>query len=384
MADLKVSGFAAEPFGEIADLFASRLEGGGGASFSVTVEGEAVVDLWGGWKDAAGQQPWTEDTLVCVYSSTKTVTALVVLLLADRGLLDFDTPVARYWPEFGQNGKADITVAQVLSHASGLSGWDTPISVTDLYDWDKATSLLAAQAPAWEPGTAPGYHAVTQGFLIGEVVRRVTGASLGSVFAREIAQPCGVDFFIGLPESEDSRAAELTPPPPQPPFPPEVLAALSPITLSVLSNPPTNPLDTRDRRWRAAEIPAANGYGNARSLAKAMAILANGGMAGSTRVLSEGGCRRAFVQQIEGVDLVLGIPAHYSLGFGMAPMMPLPSDASIFWGGFGGSLVMVDPKARATYAFAMNVLSAQALGDPRGLGLAQAAWAIVNRMSDQL
>ncbi len=383
MADLKVSGFAAEPYREIADLFATRVEAGGGASFSVTVEGEAVVDLWGGWKDADQQQPWMEDTLVCVYSSTKTVTALVALLLADRGLLDFDAPVAHYWPAFGQNGKADITVAQVLSHASGLPGWDMPITVADLYDWDKATSLLAAQAPAWEPGTAPGYHAVTQGFLIGEIVRRVTGASLGEVFAREIAKPCGIDFFIGLPESEDDRAAQLTPPPPQPPFPPEALAALSPITLSVMTNPPTNPLDTRDRRWRAAEIPAANGYGNARSLAKAMAILANGGMAGSTRILSEAGCRRAFTPQVEGVDLVLGIPARYGLGFGMAPMMPLPSDASIFWGGYGGSLIMVDPDTRATYAFAMNVLSTQALGDPRGLGLAQAAWSIVNRMSNK-
>ena len=183
-----------------------------GASCCATLDGETVVDLWGGFADEKKTRPWQPDTIVNVYSTTKTMTALTALLLADRGELDFDAPVARYWPEFAANGKERIKVSQVMSHSSGLCAWREPITDPgDLYDWEKMTSLLAAQAPLWEPGTASGYHMFTLGFLIGEVVRRITGKSLGTFFREEIAGPLGADFHIGLPASEDPRVADIIP-----------------------------------------------------------------------------------------------------------------------------------------------------------------------------
>ena len=216
MADGSVQGFAHDRFAPVREAFEANLASGAdvGASFCATVEGETVVDLWGGYADEARTRPWERDTIVNVYSTTKTMTALTALLLADRGELDFDAPVARYWPEFAANGKAGVTVGHLMSHSSGLSGWKETVSEADLYDWDKVTALLAAQAPFWEPGTASGYHGMTQGYLVGEVVRRITGRSIGTVFREEIAEPLDADFYIGLPESEDARVADLIPPPP--------------------------------------------------------------------------------------------------------------------------------------------------------------------------
>ncbi len=173
----EVHGFAQDRFAAVKTLFEENIASGAeiGASFSATVNGETVVDLWGGHADPARTRPWEKDTIVNVYSTTKTMTALTALLLADRGLLDFDAPVARYWPEFAANGKAAVKVSHLMSHSAGLSGWKEKVSKSDIYDWEKATALLAAQAPFWEPGTAPGYHALTQGFLVGEVIRRITG-----------------------------------------------------------------------------------------------------------------------------------------------------------------------------------------------------------------
>ena len=184
-------GFTQEKFAPVRAFFESNLASGAdlGASFAATVEGETVVDIWGGWADPEKTRPWVSDTIVNVYSTTKTMTAITALLLADRGELDFDAPVARYWPEFAANGKADVKVSHLMSHAAGLSGWREKVTLDVHYDWEKATSLLAAQEPFWEPGTEPGYHAVTQGYLVGEVVRRITGRSLGTVFRTEIAEP---------------------------------------------------------------------------------------------------------------------------------------------------------------------------------------------------
>ena len=192
-------GFTQDRFAPVRAVFEANLASGAdiGASFCATVDGETVVDIWGGHADAEKTRAWERDSIVNVYSTTKTMTALTALLIADRGDLDFDAPVAKYWPEFAANGKADIKVSHVMSHSAGLSGWKEPITKTDLYDWDKCTSLLAAQAPFWTPGTAPGYHALTQGYLVGEVVRRITGKSLGTVFREEIAGPLGDDFQIG-------------------------------------------------------------------------------------------------------------------------------------------------------------------------------------------
>src|ERR1700722_16649815 len=318
MADGSVGGFTQDKFAPVRTAFEANLASGAdlGACFTATVEGETVVDLWGGWADEAKTRPWAQDTIVNVYSTTKTMTALTALLLADRGDLDFDAPVAKYWPEFAANGKAQVKVSHLMSHAAGLSGWKEPITLETLYDWDKATSLLAAQAPYWEPGTASGYHALTQGYLVGEVVRRITGKTLGTVFREEIAEPLGADFHIGLPASEDHRVADLIPPPPG--------GAVgdgeqSELNRNMSSNPPINPYDTRTRAWRAAEIPAAGGHGNSRSIAEIHALLANGGVAKGKRIMSEAGCRKALEQQIEGPDLVMSHmpPARFGLGFAL-------------------------------------------------------------------
>jgi CubicO group peptidase (beta-lactamase class C family) len=374
MADGAAAGFTHERFAPAREVFEANLASGAdlGASFAVTLEGESVVDLWGGWADEAKTRPWEEDTIVNVYSTTKTMTALTALLLADRGELDFDAPVARYWPQFAANGKDQVKVSHLMSHAAGLSGWKEPVSADDLYDWDKVTALLAAQAPYWEPGTQSGYHALTQGYLVGEVVRRITGRSLGTVFREEIAEPLGADFHIGLAAEHDPRVAELIPPPPGTGIADGEQGELN---RNMSTNPPINPLDTRTRAWRAAEIPAAGGHGNARSIAQIHALLANGGTAQGKRILSEAGCRKALEPQIEGVDLIFNAPAKYGMGFGLpGPMVPLPNPNSLFWGGYGGSLVIIDMDARTSIGYAMNKMAGTTTGDTRALGLAMAIW----------
>lgn len=367
-------GFTLDRFAAVRAAFDANLASGEdiGASFCATHNGETVADLWGGYADADRMRPWVKNTIVNVYSTTKTMTALTALLLADRGALDFDKPVAHYWPEFAANGKANVKVSHLMSHSAGLSGWKETITKDDLYDWEKVTSLLAAQAPFWEPGTAPGYHALTQGYLAGEVIRRIAGKTVGNVFREEFAEPLGADFHIGLPASADSRVADLIPPPPGTTI---ADTAMTELAKNMANNPGIDVSETRTRAWRNAEIPAAGGTGNARSIATVHTILANGGVANGKRFLSEAGCRKALEPQIEGTDLILGQPVKYGMGFGLpSPMVPLPNPNTIFWGGYGGSLVIIDMDARATIAYAMNKMARTTTGDTRALGLAMAVW----------
>ena len=370
----EVHGFVEPRFEPVRAAFAAALARGDdiGASFAATIDGEPVIDLWGGWADAARTRPWERDTIVNVYSTTKTMTALTALWLADQGELQFEQKVAHYWPEFAAAGKQDVTVAQVMSHAAGLSGFAEPMQPADLYDWQLACSRLAAQAPFWAPGTAPGYHAVTQGYLVGEVVRRITGKSLGTVFAEQLAGPLDADFHIGLDASHDGRVADLVPPPqgasisdgPQ-----------SDLARNMATNPPINPADTRTRGWRAAEIPAANGHGNARSVAAVQTLMANGGVAGGKRLLSEAGVRRALELQIDGHDQVLNMPVRYGMGYGLpGPARPLPNKNTVFWGGYGGSLVVCDMDARLCMAYAMNKMAGTTVGDMRAGMLMAGVW----------
>jgi len=358
-------GFADDRFAAVRQAFEENDEVG--ASVCVTVEGETVVDLWRGFADEARGRPWQRDTIVNVYSVTKTMTALTALLLADRGELEFEAPVARYWPEFAAGGKESVTVAQLMSHSSGLSGWREPITPEVLYDWEKTTSLLAAQEPFWEPGTASGYHGITQGYLVGEVVRRITGRTLGTVFREEIAEPLGADFHIGLPVSEDGRVADLIAPPEGSPFGPDSTE----LQLNAATNPELDQAITRTRAWRGAEIPAIGGHGNARSVAEIHALLANGGVAKGKRLLSEAGCRRVLEVQVEGPDLILGMKIRWGLGFAVnSGVMPNPD--TIYWGGAGGSLALIDMNARLTFAYTMNKMAGGTTGDERGLGLVMA------------
>ncbi|MEV4345799.1 serine hydrolase domain-containing protein [Actinoplanes sp. NPDC049596] len=351
----------------VRDAFERNLiDGEVGACFCATVDGEAIVDLYGGYADAARTRPWERDTIVNVYSTTKTMAALTALLVADRGELDFGAPVARYWPEFAAGGKGEVTVAQVMGHSAGLSGWRASLHPEDLYDWEKVTALLAVQEPFWKPGTASGYHVVTQGFLIGEIIRRITGRSLGTVFHEEIATPLGADFHIGLPESEEPRVAELIPYS-QEPFSDNLTALQD----NAAHNPRLDTTVANSRAWRAAEIPAGGGTGNARSVARIHTILANGGLG----LLSETTCRLAAQVQIEGTDLILGTPVRFGLGFAVGgPFMP--SDNTLYWGGAGGSFAVIDMDAHATYAYAMNTMAT----DPMlAFGPITAAWQAVSQ-----
>jgi CubicO group peptidase (beta-lactamase class C family) len=232
--------------------------------------------------------------------------------------------------------------------------------------------LLAAQAPYWAPGTKPGYHAMTQGFLVGEVVRRITGQSLGNVFRTEIAEPLGADFHIGLPASEDARVAELVPPVGGASINPDFTSEYAE---NMANNPGIDPRETATRAWRGAEIPAANGQGNARSVALIQTLMANGGVSNGKRILSEAGVRKALEEQIAGDDLVLGMPVRYGMGYGLpGPARPLPNPNTVFWGGYGGSLVIADMDARMCIAYAMNKMAATTVGDLRAGMLALTVW----------
>jgi CubicO group peptidase (beta-lactamase class C family) len=379
MPESTVHGFVADKFTSVRRAFEANFVGGAdvGASCCATLDGETVVDLWGGFADQAQTQPWKRNTIVNVFSTTKTMSTLTALLLADRGELDFDAPVARYWPEFAANGKERIKVSHLMSHSSGLSGWKEPLKTEDLYDWEKMTSLLAAQAPLWEPGTASGYHVVSFGFLIGEVVRRITGRSLGTVFREEIAEPLDADFHIGLPPSEDCRVAEIIPWPSPQNLTKPVFSEIQEITFL---NMPFDPaVTTRSRAWRAAEIPAVNGHGNARSIAEIHCILANGGLARGKRLMSEAGCRKVLEQQIEGSDLVMTHlpPARFGMGFALpGPLLALdlPNPNTIHWGGGGCSWIFIDMDARTTFAYAANKMDRKPLSDPRPFRVMKAMW----------
>ncbi len=343
-----------------------------GASVAVTHEGEFVVDLWGGHLDAGRKESWREDTIVNVWSSTKPMSAMCLLLLADRGEVDLYAPASKYWPEFAQNGKAGVEVRHFLSHSAGLSGMDEPVQGDALYDWEWMTKALARQAPWWAPGTQSGYHAVTQGHLIGEIVRRVTGQSLGNFFRQEIAEPLGADFHIGTPESAEPRICDLIPPP---------RAIATPDDGSIASrtfaNPRADVSATRTRAWRAAEIPAANGHGNARSIVRVQTAMANGGSAFGKTIMSEAGARRIFDRQSDGEDLVLDVPLVFGMGYGLSTRdFPMgPNERIAYWGGYGGSTVVVDQDARLCMSYVMNRMESGVLGDRRGFGLLQAAYA---------
>jgi CubicO group peptidase (beta-lactamase class C family) len=352
------SGTCSARFDSLRELFAAKLESGEdlGASLALNIDGEMVVDLWGGWADLARTVPWTEDTIANVFSTTKPMTALAALVLVDRGELDLDATVAKYWPEFAARGKEGIKVRHLLSHTSGVSGWDQPITLADLYDWDKSTALLAAQAPWWEPGTASGYHALNYGHLIGEVIRRITGQRLGEFFAAHIAGPLGADFHIGLSPSEFPRVANVVPPPAIPTMPVFDPTQLDPnsVAFKTWTNPtlPQWPECTWTERWRRADIGAANGHGNARSVARLQSAVACGGLVDGVRLLSPQTIDRIFEVQSNGIDLVIGIPFKFGVGYSLTP-----EGRVCAWGGTGGSAVIIDVDRRITFAYVMNKMA---------------------------
>jgi CubicO group peptidase (beta-lactamase class C family) len=360
----EIQGSYDDLFTAVPDVLSGLLDAGDvGGSVAVLVDGEPVVDVWGGFADAERASPWQRDTITGVWSVTKTMTALCALILADRGELDLTAPVARYWPEFAAAGKDGVLVRHLLAHTAGLPDWDQPVSAQDLYDWPTATARLAAQAPQWEPGTAAGYHSGTQGFLVGEVVRRITGRSVGEFLAEEVTGPLGADFHIGLSAEHDHRVALSVPPPSRDE---DYLASAPGAVATPVDGAGIRVRDGNSMAWRRAQIPAASGFGNARSVALVQSVMACGGAVGGVRLLSQAGCNRAWEEQFSGEDRVLGVPMRYGMGYGLF-------GNTYGWGGWGGSLVMIEPDTRLVVSFVTNQMR-EPRDDNRGIEILMAAY----------
>ncbi|MCV7435500.1 beta-lactamase family protein [Mycolicibacterium bacteremicum] len=369
MAAMTVDGVCDPRFEKVADALGRAIDGGEecGAAIAIDIGGELVVDIWGGHADAACTRPWTADTIVNVWSSTKNVTALAGLMLIDRGLVSAHTPVAQVWPEFGAKGKDRVEFRHLLTHSSGVSGWDQPVTPEDILDRDRSTAMLAAQAPWWEPGTATGYHALTHGHLIGEVVRRVTGKPLKQFVAEEIAGPLGADFQIGALPEDEPRIAEIIAP--ADPF--EGIPQMDQWTeqmLKTFTGPAPDPLIANTPQWRAADIGAANGHTNARALAKILSAISLGGSVDGVELLTPQTVESIFETQLEGPDLVLAQhQIRMGLGFGLpSPAIGYIPDGKIcFWGGWGGSWESMNPDSRTTIAYVMNKMGPGIEGSAR-------------------
>jgi CubicO group peptidase (beta-lactamase class C family) len=366
-------------WGAVGDAFRANFEHGEvGAACSVYHDGRPVVDLWGGAADRETRRLWTRDTIVIVFSCTKGVTAICANRLIEAGRLDPDAPVASYWPEFAASGKAGITVGMVLSHRAGLAAVDGELTIEDLVDWYPVVAAIAAQAPNWEPGTAHGYHSRSFGWIVGELIRRVTGRMPGAVVADELARPLGLDFFLGVPESEDARIATVYPAPEARAL--VELAAADPTTLFArVMTGPSNLLHY-DERWntrqlRGAQLPSSNGHGDARSLARLYAACL--GPIDGVRLLSDDSLDRATVVRSSGKDLVLGQPLTFGLGFSLPPTLgPGAGPRSFGHAGAGGSLAYADRDRGLAFAYVMNQMRlGTAEGDQRAARLSAAATA---------
>lgn len=364
-------GTADPRFDRLRELFAANLESGEelGAALAVDLDGETLVDLWGGHADVARTREWDRDTIVNVWSTTKEISALAVLVLVERGLVDLDAPVATYWPEFAQNGKEGVLVRHVMSHTSGVSGWEQPFVLEDMFDREASTARLAEQAPWWEPGTASGYHAQNQGHLLGEIVRRVSGRTLTQFVAEEIAGPLGVDLQIGATEQDDDRIAEIVPPPPL-----DIDLSAVPMDspmVKTFTGPVADANAANTIAWRRAELGALNGHTNARALARTFSVVSRGGEVDGVRLLSKGTIDQIFREQSHGVDLVLGVPLRFGIGFALPELetLPyLPDERICFWGGWGGSMTVMLPDRGLTFSYVMNKMAPGIIGSDRSAG----------------
>jgi CubicO group peptidase (beta-lactamase class C family) len=362
-----------------------------GASLCVTVEGDRVVDLWGGIADPATARPWAGDTVATVMSCTKGATALCAHLLADRGQLSLDAPVCRYWPEFGKRGKAGVTVRMLLNHQAGLPHVRAWVPEGGICDWDAMVALVEDEEPFWEPGTRQGYHALTFGWLVGEVVRRISGRSLGRFFAEEVAGPLDLDFWIGLPHAQERRVAPLLPAPPPDPDKP-----LPRIMRAVFSDPQSIPglVVLNNGGWfgapdapqyRAAELGATNGITNARGLAGLYRPVALGGMADGVKLMEETTvARMGITSSASLVDATTLFSMRFGLGFHKSidnRSNPAAPDANCIIGegafghsGLGGSMGFADPRARMSFGYVMNQMGPGVMPNERGQSLVDATY----------
>jgi len=376
--ETRVQGSVAAGFEPVRDAFAANFEQFGevGAACCVFLGGRMVVDLWGGTTAPGGPNPYTPDTLQMVMSTSKGMVAIAAHILAQEGKLDFDAPVTEYWPEFGAEGKEKMPVRWLFSHRAGLAAVDRPLSLEHVLAWDPVVDALAAQRPLWEPNTAHGYHVGTYGWLAGEVIRRVTGVSVGRYIADRIARPLSLDLWIGLPEAMEERVAPmLLPPPPAPGAQVDIFTArmLDPTTLlhKAFVNPPLPAAVFNERAFHAAEIPAANGITNARALARLYAACI--GEVDGVRLLQPDTVDKATEPQSAGEDLVLGYETRYATGFQLSfPFRPMAGEGSFGHYGMGGSVGFAHPERGLAFAYVMNQMLPSGGVDPRSRSLIEA------------
>ena len=373
-----IEGFTTKAFAGVGEAFAENFRRAGdyqevGAAIAVFHRGKCVVDLWGGHADAARTRPWKRDTLVNVWSATKGVTATAIAALVDRKKIAYDDKVSSVWPEFAQAGKGDVTIAQLMSHQAGLPGFAEPTSVDDELDFDGCVAKLARQAPAWPPGTASSYHAMTFGWLAGEIIRRVSGRSAGQFIAEAVTRPLGADIFVGLPMALDHRAAETIPPLSTPDM---SGVDLPPAALMALVNPTQDPAAPNRHDWRAAEIPAANGQASAMGLARLYAALAGGGALDGARILSPSTVARMTTPATHSgrTDMFLGFVDSWGMGVALnTPGIYGPNPRAFGHSGWGGSFGCADPDARLAIGYVCNQMGPDLVGDPRTGPLCEAA-----------
>jgi len=378
MSTTEIQGTVEQGFGTVADAFAANFTERGelGAAFALYVDGAAKVDIWAGTADKRTDRPWSEDTLQLVYSTTKGAAAICVARLVEAGLVSYDEPVATYWPEFAAGGKEAVTVGQMMSHQAGLPYATAPLTFDDLMAVTPVVDALAAQEPVWAPGTRHGYHALTYGWLAGELVRRVDGRRIGQYFADEVAAPLGLDFWIGLPESEEPRVARLEAAPP--PTDPEALAMMMQIAgpgtmgfnalfmSGVMMAGPADAFNSRE--VHATEMPAANGITTARSLARMYA--ATVGEVDGVRLIDDATVASARAEAVDGPDACLVVSSRFGMGFMLdGELTPMLSPSSFGHAGAGGSLGYADPDARVGYGYVMNQMAGGIAGDPRTVAL---------------
>jgi CubicO group peptidase (beta-lactamase class C family) len=378
MIESPVAGFVEVGFEPVRDAFAANFDlyGEVGAAFCVHLKGRPIVDLWGGVTQPGSSDPYTGDTLQMVMSTTKGVVAIAAHMLAEEGRLDFDAPVSNYWPEFAAEGKGNIPVRWLFSHRAGLAAIDKPLSVDDVYAWDPVVAALAEQRPNWVPGSAHGYHAITYGWLAGEVLKRASGMSVGKLVAERLARPLGLDFWIGLPDALNARVAPQIPaPPPAPGTPPDPFMDRLADPKSLMHRAFTNPSGlftaANTPAFRAAEVPAANGIGTARSLSRLYAACI--GQVDGVRLLKPETIERAMRTQARGEDLVVGYETRYGTGFQLTfPSRPMAGEGSVGHYGMGGSVAFAHPERGLSFGYVMNQMLSPSGPDPRSTALIQA------------
>jgi CubicO group peptidase (beta-lactamase class C family) len=369
-----ITGLCPDRFSAVREAFTANFENGGelGARFALAIDGEIVIDLMGGHADRKREVVFGPDTLTPLFSTTKAVAALMVARLVDEGRLAYDQPVADVWPEFAQAGKAEVTVEQALSHQAGLSGFLDETDPSIWFDWDATCAKLAAMAPIWPVGSASGYHPITFGYLAGEIFRRVDGRTMGTALREDIAGPLGLDLWIGLPDSEHERCAELMRPSALPKF-----GAMNDAVKAAFLTPWAAPGGRGTADWRRVEIPSANGHATASALARLMGALATGGTLDGKSLIAPAGIKAASAERIVGQDLVLPFVISWGAGFmrNTPNMFYGPNPEAFGHSGWGGSCAFADPATGVSGSYVMNKQGSALIGDERAVRLIEAAYA---------